>query len=381
MPVLSCGGMRYQQAWKDIEPGEIEAAGQANLEATIHRAVEVGINHVETARGYGSSELQLGRVLPTFPREDLIVQTKVNPNDDPKEFLATFEKSLSLLKLEHVDLLSFHGINDRETLDQVIRPGGCLEVGRQLQREGRAKHLGFSTHGMRDLIVEAVATGEFDYFNVHWYWVNDRNWPAIEEATRQDMGVFIISPNDKGGKLYEPPPRLVELCAPLNPMEFNDLYCLLRPEVHTLSIGAAKPSDFDAHLAALDKWDRAAALVGPISERLHAELRSVLGGDWMDGWDEGMPEWDAVPNRVNVWEILRLANLAKGLDLVDFGKMRYNLLGNAGHWFPGENASEFDEAGLIAAMGDNPFAESIPGRLRDAHELLYEAPKKRLSES
>ena len=55
-------------------------------------------------------------------------------------------------------------------------------------------------------------TGEFDYFNVHWYFVNDLNWPAVEAAHRLDMGVFIISPNDKGGKLYEPPKKLVD-CA------------------------------------------------------------------------------------------------------------------------------------------------------------------------
>jgi hypothetical protein len=373
--------MRYQQAWQDVEPDAIEAEGQANLEATIHRAFDAGINHVETARGYGSSEMQLGRVLPTLPREELIVQTKVAPCADPAEFLATFERSLSLLKLEHVELLSFHGINDRETFDWTVRAGGCLEIGRQLQREGRAKHLGFSTHGSRDLIVEANATGEFDYVNLHWYWVNDRNWPAVAEATRQDMGVFIISPNDKGGLLHDPSARLVELCAPLHPMEFNDLYCLLRPEVHTLSIGAARPSDFDVHLAALEKWDQAAALVGPIQERLENELRNILGGDWMDSWEEGIPEWDAIPGGVNVWEILRLANLARGLDLVDFGKMRYNLLGNAGHWFPGENAAEFDDAELVAAVGGNPFAEGIPGRLREAHDLLFEEPKKRLSES
>ncbi len=381
MPVLTCGGMRYQQAWKDVEPEAIEEAGQANLEATIHRAFSVGINHIETARGYGSSEMQLGRILPTLPRDKLIVQTKVAPCADPAEFLATFEKSLSLLRLDHVDLLSFHGINNRETLDWTVRKGGCLEIGRQLQREGRVKYLGFSTHGSRDLIVEANATGEFDYVNLHWYWVNDRNWAAVEEATRQDMGVFIISPNDKGGKLYEPSTRLVELCAPLHPMEFNDLYCLLRPEVHTLSIGAARPSDFDIHLAALDKWERAAELVEPIQKRLEDELREVLGRDWMAAWAQGIPEWDEVPGGVNIWEILRLANLARGLDLVDFGKMRYNLLGGAGHWFPGENASAFDEEELVEVLGGNRFAQSIPGRLRDAHELLFEAPKKRLSES
>ena len=47
------------------------------------------------------------------------------------------------------------------------------------------------------------------------------------------------------------PARLRELCAPLTAMQFNDLYCLARPEVHTLSCGVARPGDFDEHVAAL----------------------------------------------------------------------------------------------------------------------------------
>jgi len=93
-----------------------------------------------------------------------------------------------------------------------------------------------------------VNTGEFDYLNVHWYFVNDLNWAAIEAAHRLDLGVFIISPNDKGGKLYEPSQKMVDLCAPLSPMVFNDLYCLGRKEVHTLSCGVNKPGDFDEHV-------------------------------------------------------------------------------------------------------------------------------------
>src|SRR6516225_11184583 len=93
MPVISCGGMRYQFKWQDVAPADIPKANQANLEACIHRAVELGINHIETARGYGSSEMQLGRVLPTFPRNNIIVQTKVGPKPTAKEFLRTFETS------------------------------------------------------------------------------------------------------------------------------------------------------------------------------------------------------------------------------------------------------------------------------------------------
>src|SRR6266498_1519291 len=87
MPVISCGGMRYQFKWQDVAPKEIPPDNQANLEATIRRALALGINHIETARGYGTSEMQLGRILPTLPRDQIIVQTKVAPHAETKQFL------------------------------------------------------------------------------------------------------------------------------------------------------------------------------------------------------------------------------------------------------------------------------------------------------
>ena len=90
------------------------------------------------------------------------------------------------------------------------------------------------------------------------------------------MGVFIISPNDKGGKLYAPPPKLTDLCAPLHPMQFNALYCLNRPQVHTLSCGAARPSDFDPHVAALEHYDDIPTILDPIEKRIRSEMEAVL---------------------------------------------------------------------------------------------------------
>lgn len=381
MPVFSCGGMRYQHSWSDTSLADIPADSQKNLEASIERSLELGINHIETARGYGSSEVQLGQILPRFPRESLIVQTKIAPQPSAADFLKVFETSMSNLQLDFVDLLSIHGINNQELLEQTIRSGGSLDAARQLQREGRVRHIGFSTHGALPTILETLQTGEFDYVNLHWYWINQENWPAILEATRQDLGVFIISPNDKGGKLYEPPAKLVSLCEPFSPMLFNDLFCLSHPEVHTLSLGVSKPSDFEEHLKALPLLDNATQLVAPVVSKLEAEMEHILGREWLDSCFEGVPEWENVPAEINLRVILRLWNLDEALDMREYGIMRYNLLGQGEHWFPGHNATELHDADLLECLCHHPLRHKILAAVQQAHQRFLTAPKQRLSTS
>ncbi len=381
MPVFSCGGMRYQFKWQDVPPEEIPTDNQEHLEATIRQAIEVGINHIETARGYGSSEMQLGRILPKFPREKIIVQTKVSPVANGEDFRQTFEQSLRYLQLDYVDLLGIHGINNAETLDYSIRPGGCLSVAQQLQAEGKVRFIGFSTHGSTDIIIQTINTNQFDYVNLHWYYINQWNWEAITAATHHDMGVFIISPSDKGGMLYKPPQKLIDLCAPLSPMVFNDLFCLSHPQVHTLSLGAAKPQDFDEHLKTLDLLDNAREILPPILARLEKEAIATLGVDWVKTWEINLPSLAQTPNQVNIKVILWLLNLAIAYDLVDYAKMRYNLLGNGSHWFPGNRADKVNELDLQPYLSHSPHADKIPQMLAKAHQMLGGEEVKRLSES
>lgn len=381
MPLITCGGMRYQHKWDDIPWSEVPKEGQKNIEATIARAHELGVIHIETARGYGSSEMQLGPVLAQFDREDWILQTKVAPEADPMVFFENFEKSINYLKVEQVDLLGLHGINNEEVYEHTMRKGGCLEAARRLQKEGRVKHIGFSTHASLDVILKLIDSGEFDYVNLHWYFVNEVNWPAVEAAARQDMGVFIISPNDKGGKLYETPNPLAEACEPLDPMTFNDLFCWSRPEVHTLSMGVKCPSDFDIHVRALEKLDEAEFLVKPIERRLREQIHEITGIEWKPQWDNGFPEWRDVPGGINTKEIVRLWMFAKTFDMKAFARMRYNLLGNAGHWFPGEKVQEFDDVQIIELHKRSSLARQIPEILREAHSMLHAEKVKRLSQS
>jgi predicted aldo/keto reductase-like oxidoreductase len=381
MPIYTCGGMRYQQSWQDDTFENIEAEKQRNLEACIQRAVECGMNHIETARGYGTSEIQLGRILPSFPREDLIVQTKIPPKESEDEFLKVFDQCLSNLQLDYVDLLGIHGINTDALLEQTLTQG-TLSAARKLQDRGLVRHVGFSTHGPLPTILKTIETGEFSYANVHWYYFDQLNRPAIEAATARDMGVFIISPSDKGGKLYEPSDKLIELCTPLTPMAFNDLFCLAGNDVHTISHGIAKPSDFDAHLEALPLMANAHAHIAPIIKRLEAAFEEALGAEWAENWNRNLPECDDTPGTIPVYHILRMYGMAKAFDMHEYGNMRYNLLGNGGHWFPGAKADENTNwKALRQALDHHPLADRMIDAIREAHSLFNAEDKKRLSES
>jgi predicted aldo/keto reductase-like oxidoreductase len=151
--------------------------------------------------------------------------------------------------------------------------------------------------------------------------------------------------------------------------------------VHTLSIGAARPTDFDDHIGALAYYDRIPEVLPPIEARVRAEIARVVGADWADHWTEGIPEHYHIPGEMNVLDILRLWMFTKSLDLEVWARSRYNLLGHADHWCPGDNAGEFDEAALLAALSKSPFAARIPGILREAHALLGGEAQKRQSES
>ena len=105
-----------------------------------------------------------------------------------------------------------------------------------------------------------------------------------------------------------------------------------------------------------------------------------MGRVWATTWQEGLPRYERVPGQINVREILRLYNLAKAYDLLAYGQMRYNLLENGGHWFPGKPAVGFVDAELTAALRDSPHAAKIPEILRDAHKMLVGPKQKRLQQ-
>ena len=381
--LLSLGGMRFQQSWTDLPAGEITAESQVNLEATLQRAVDRGLHHVETARHYGSSERQLGWALLRCLDDHRLLQSKVPPRANPADFEAELELTFERLNCQRLDLLAIHGINLPEHLEQTLRPSGCMDVVRRWQADGRIGHVGFSTHGPTDLITASCNSGAFDYVNLHWYYIRQDNSPALDAARDQDMGVFIISPTDKGGHLHTPSQRLLELCDPLHPIVFNDLFCLRDPRVHTISVGASCPGDLDLHLEAVSRLDEAADLIAPVEQRLQQAAKNALGDDWLGSWSQGLPSWENTPGEINLPILLWLHNLLEAWDLESYARARYRLLGSGGHWFAGSNADALDdrisESQLLEALAFSPWRDRIPGILRTLKQRLAGESKMRLS--
>lgn len=375
MPVLSFGCMRSMHSWKPVKDSEIPADSQDNLEQIVKTALSHGINHIETAHGYGSSEQQLSRILPHLPRNDFILQSKAVPSDDPQEFVDKVKLSISRLGVDRLDLLALHGINDHRSLWQCCRKNGCLAAARRLQDEGLVGHVGFSGHGATDVILEALShteDGGFEFCNIHWYFIFDANREAIEYAAAHQIGIFIISPSDKGGHLHSPSPRLQDLCAPLSPMLFNDLYCLDNQGVGTISVGASEPHHFDEHLKVLpflQSGDMAA--MRKVEARLRSVMSEVTGHERPDHFWHSFRGWDQTVGSINIKMTLWLANIYRAWDMRSFATERYAMLNRGSAWVQGNDGTQAAELDFSETVRpDDWSADKLKELLVEAHQLL-----------
>ena len=102
---------------------------------------------------------------------------------------------------------------------------------------------------------------------------------------------------------------MLELCKPLHPIVFNDLFCLRNQNVHTLSVGIAKKEDFDLHLEAVSLLSESEKFVPKIINRLTRESVNSLGLEWYQNWNRNLPSWEYTPGNINIPILLWLSNL------------------------------------------------------------------------
>jgi len=176
----------------------------------LRRAIELGVNFIDTARGYGESERIVGRVVGEHRGGPLYVATKVPPKNgmwpappglDPAEtypgvhIRASLEKSLSVSGLDAFDVLQFHVWSD----DWVGR-GDWLETIEELKKEGKIRFFGVSINDYEpENALELVRSGYVDtvqcIYNVFHQAPQEHLLPA---CAQNGVGVIVRVPLDEG---------------------------------------------------------------------------------------------------------------------------------------------------------------------------------------
>jgi aryl-alcohol dehydrogenase-like predicted oxidoreductase len=145
--------------------------GQATLEqegtrdqslAIIHRAIDLGVNYIDTARiyGRGRSETYIGEVMKTRRREVFLASKTRDRSYDGS--MRSLEKSLATLQTDHLDLWQLHNIMTDEDLDQIFSDDGAIKALEQARKEKSVRFLGITGHWDPFVLKRGIERYPFD---------------------------------------------------------------------------------------------------------------------------------------------------------------------------------------------------------------------------
>ena len=142
----------------------LRSATPDETDRAMQLLIASGINHIDTAAGYGDSEQCLGPWMETH-RRDFFLATKTGQRsyDGAK---AEFERSLRRLRVDDVDLIQLHYLVGEEEWRQAMGPGGALEYLLQAREQGLVKHIGVTGHDVAIAGMHLKSLRRFDFDSV-----------------------------------------------------------------------------------------------------------------------------------------------------------------------------------------------------------------------
>ena len=215
--ILGKTGLRISRfGFGGIPIQRIDAEGTKEL---IHYLHDAGVNYIDTAYPYhgGMSERVMGKILSQYPRESYFLADKfpghmILESYDPQTL---FEEQLRRCNVDYFDFYLLHNVYE-ESVDRYLDPQwGILEYLKEQKRNGRIRHLGFSTHGRLDMMEKFLAEHgedmEFCQIQLNYLdWTLQEAKEKYELLSRYNIPVWVMEPV-RGGKLanFQDPRLLV----------------------------------------------------------------------------------------------------------------------------------------------------------------------------
>ena len=202
---LSVSEISLGAAWLSGAPGDFDRGI-----AAVRRALDLGINYIDTAPSYGNSEEVLGHALEGVD-SPVILSTKLGGRPQPfnpkrkAALMQSVEESLRLLRRDHIDILMIHEPDRPKQYDwwedYENFTGPVTEVLHQLKRDGTIRFTGLGGTTAYEL-AHLINTGSFDVvltaFNYSLLW-REAAIAVLPAAKAQNMGIVMGSPLQQGG--------------------------------------------------------------------------------------------------------------------------------------------------------------------------------------
>jgi len=170
----------------------IQRVSEADAEAAIHAALDLGVTFIDTATGYSDSQRKIGAAL-AGRREKVVLASKSGATTRDAA-VADVERSCAEMRVEQIDIYQLHGVNSPERRDAMLGPGGSLEGLLAARDRGLVGHVGFTSHSL-DMALELVDVSEFETIQFPFNLVTSEPADAlIPKARERGLGFIVMKP-------------------------------------------------------------------------------------------------------------------------------------------------------------------------------------------
>lgn len=193
--------------------GDMNRIDEKTAVSMIRRAIDGGINYIDTAWGYhgGNGEPLVGKALRDHYRQRTFLATKlpcylVKNRGDMDEFL---NKQLQRLETEYIDFYLLHSLN-RRTWNTVYE-NAVLEFLDKARNEGRIRYIGFSFHDDYPVFDEIFRSYDWDFCQIQYNFIDtayQAGKKGLLQAAGKGAGVVIMEPLRGGGLTHNIPENI-----------------------------------------------------------------------------------------------------------------------------------------------------------------------------
>ncbi|HSA26619.1 MAG TPA: aldo/keto reductase [Phycisphaerae bacterium] len=314
----------------------------------LRQAIDAGLIYIDTSRGYGDSEIKVGKSLKDGYRSRVILSTKWSPwvqmveETDRPTAACTYKRLLESMERLDVDRLDFYqlwNIDSLEHWQQATGKGGMLEGILRARKEGLVGHIGFTTHDSPGNISRYIDEADWCEAILFTYNVMNQTYREnIAKAHAKGIATLVMNPIG-GGMLAENSPVLTAAAGGLDPIEAAHRFLSGDPNVDTVLCGIRKPSDITDTLANFAKPPLVGGLRSTIVEAYARLSKKNLG--LCTDCQYCMP----CPQGLNIPGIMHTAYLHRVLQCPEAAANHYRWIADPAKNTTAENCTQCGECG------------------------------------